>query len=484
MKKTNLDEFEPIFGQIMRAIEGTTYKAIPLSQIDPTHTVDIRIDRGISNESSEVANSVERHFLKEISPLIVQPIKDTGKYGIIDGKTRFAQLVKTDPNGTVYALILPSEVSKTEEVLINLVINSKRANLSDQARLNAAETLKELGKTAKEAAELLGYSVEDMERKYEQTEYPEEVKSALDIKVSSRKLEEGIGSIYKDCADIVATVEGKKYVDEVVIKQAEEILLQNSNRDGLATRKIAKKLAQNTKIGFKNNLKPEQVVDLTMPKEETPLADGEVKIRPVLGGTDVICEHPTKLNAVESYIKKYDFDWFINLFCESLLFDKKGNAIKSAIERASNHIGTEKCMGVSLFETATRLEYMNNLEVNYHKGDVYEWLATQSTTNGKGLIFVDSLGNTDSNSLPFIQYLKNKYPKATILFLFKDEFKDFRNAKNNFGSKYCIMNWGIDPVETVEDFVDKFGYKIIWKDKEDEVIDGKSKKRGIYLLKA
>ena len=98
------------------------------------------------------------------------------------------------------------------------------------------------------------------------------------------------------------------------------------------------------------------------------------------------------------------------------------------------------------------------------------------------------------SSKSFISYLKEKYPESTILFLMLDQFSNYRNCGQTFVPTYTIMNWGIDPVSSVPELAEKLNFDIIWDDTvevnetedgnvDNVTVDGRKKKRGIYLLK-
>jgi len=250
----------------------------------------------------------------------------------------------------------------------------------------------------------------------------------------------------------------------------------------MSVAKVFKTLDKNIKLGFKNGLTPTQIVNATLPVIEKTFSNGEVKEVQVIGGTDLICEHPQKLDAVEDYIDKLNPEWFINLFCESKLFNSHDETpVITAIERASAKIGKDNCTAISNFE-GIKLDYIKEYGVNYHQGDVYDWLTHQPKKLGKGLIFVDSYGSSNYNSISFINYLKELYPEATILFLILDQFKDYRNSGASRLSQYFIMNWGINPVDTVVKLADHFNFEVVWTDSVDS--NGNTKERGLFLLKA
>lgn len=95
---------------------------------------------------------------------------------------------------------------------------------------------------------------------------------------------------------------------------------------------------------------------------------------------------------------------------------------------------------------------------------MYLWLSKQNKKEGNGVIFVDSFGTCEYNSLSFLTYLKTKYPGSTIFFLMLDQ-NNYRNCTPEYNAKNYIVNWGIDPVYSVEDFVKVQGdLEIVWSE--------------------
>lgn len=439
------DKLEQLHLEIMKKIEGTFYKEINLSDIDPKGNIDIREDR--SSESVEVIKSLSKRFIPKITPLLVQT--NGSKFDIIDGETRY-QTLKNKGVKSVHALILPETLQPEQHILLNMLINSKRRNLSDHARLVAVEKLKELGHNVVEIKEILGFSKQDIHLHEELTYFPPEVKNKIDDVdgVSGRKLEEGIGYIY---SNIPETEVPKTFKDEIAIAGFNKIIELNAKRDSMSTKKVAATVQKLAKIMYPNGHSAEEVI-------ETAFAtmDGNNK-------SDIICEHPTKVDVVEKIIKEEQPEWFINLFCEAILYDKKNNPIDPVIVRAPRIIGGKNCTGVGFFE-GIKYNYASKFEANIYQSDVYQWLSEQPKKEGKGIIFVDSFGTQEYNSKSFLDYLKNKFPGATILFLMLDQI-GYRNCAECFNAKHSIMNWGIDPVNSIHEFIEKDNrFKIEWNE--------------------
>ena len=495
------NEQEKLFKNIKTGIKNARYSEINLNEIDIDLTVDIRVDRENEKDTQAVMKSVKSGYFSEISMLIVMEVKDRTKYPtkngatyvIIDGKTRYMELVKIKSNETIFACIVP-ELDEAEQIYLNALINSKRANLSDYARMVTVQKLIDRGFTVKQISETLGFSTKDVKQKQEISKYPKQVKKMFeDGKISSRKLEEGIGFIYSKpkIVEIIKTAKGKEYVDKCVIAQTKKIVDLSLKRDTMSTDKFDEKLQKHILIGNKNKLSPIHVADASI-----PIINGTYSGTT----TDLICEHPSKIDAIENYMKSNKPEFLINLFCEPTIFDGKDYSnVKSIIERGVEIIGANNCIGVSYFETKHKIDFMLSLGIDVikdeTKSDVYSWLAKQSVKHGKGLIVVDSYGSSKFNSKSFISYLKEKYPESTILFLMLNQFNNYRNCGEAFVPTYTIMNWGIDPVNNVPELAEKLNFDIIWDDiievNETEVgnvdnvtVDGKKKKRGIYLLKA
>ena len=350
------------------------------------------------------------------------------------------------------------------------------------------------GFTVKQISETLGFSTKDVQQKKEISKYPEQVKKMFeDGKISSRKLEEGIGFVYSNpkILEITKTTKGKEFVDKCIVAQTKKIVDLSLKRDTMSTDKFDEKLQRHILIGNKNKLSPTDVADASI-----PTVDGAYSATT----TDLICEHPSKVDAIESFMKSNKPEFLVNLFCDPTIFDGKDYSnVKSIIERGVEIVGANNCTGVSYFETKHKIDFMLGLGIDVikddTKSDVYSWLAKQPVKRGKGLIVVDSYGSSKFNSKSFISYLKEKYPESTILFLMLDQFNNYRNCGEAFVPTYTIMNWGIDPVSSVPELAEKLNFDIIWDDMvevneteagnvDNVTVDGRKKKRGIYLLKA
>jgi hypothetical protein len=499
MKSKNAQE--ELFKSIKNGIKNARYEEINLQSIDIDLTVDIRVDRESEKDSQSVMQSVKNGYFTEISMLLVMEVKDISKYPIkkgksfvvIDGKTRYLELFKINPNDTVFACVVP-ELDEAEQIYLNAIINSKRANLSDYARMVTVQKLIDRGFTIEQISETLGFSTKDIEQKKEIAKYPEQVKKMFEEgKISSRKLEEGIGFVYSNpkIVEITKTTEGKDYVDKCIIAQAEKIVDLSLKRDTMSTDKFDEKLQKHILIGNKNNISPVDVADASIPTVNGVYSPTS---------TDLICEHPSKIDVIEKYIKSNTPEFLVNLFCDPIIFNGKDYAnVKSIIERGVEILGADKCTGVSHFETKHKIDFMLSLGIDVirdgTKSDVYSWLSKQTVKHGKGLIVVDSYGSSKFNSKTFISYLKEKYPESTILFLMLDQFNNYRNCGEAFVPTYTIMNWGIDPVSSVPELAEKLGFEVVWNDTvevnetedgnlDNVTVDGRKKKRGIYLLKA
>jgi len=499
MKEENAQE--KLFKSIKSVIKDARYEKISLEEIDIDSTIDIRIDRDTEKDSQDVMQSVKTGYFTEISMLLVMkvedfekyPIKEGKSYIVIDGKTRCLELAKNNPNDVVFACIVP-ELGEAEQIYLNALINAKRANLSDYARLVTVQKLIDRNFTIDQISKTLGFSTKDIEQKKEISKYPEEVKRLFEEgKISSRKLEEGIGFAYSNpkIVEIAKTEEGKEYVDKCIIAQATKLIDLSLKRDTMSTDKFDEKLLKNIIIGNKHNYSPTAVVDASIPT-----------INGVYAPTcaDLICEHPYKIDAIEKFIKETNPEYLVNLFCDPTIFNAKDfTNVKSIIERGVEILGVDKCTGVSYFETQHKVDFMLSIGLDViateTKSDVYSWLAKQPIKHGKGLIVVDSYGSTKFNSASFISYIKQKFPEATILFLVLDQFNNYRNCGEAFVPTYTIMNWGIDPVSSVQELASKLNFEIIWDDTvevnetecgevDNVTVDGRKKKRGIYLLKA
>jgi len=495
------NEQEKLFKSIQSGIKNARYGEVNLNEIDIKLTVDIRVDRETEKDSQAVMKSVKSGYFSEVSMLIVMEVKDHAKYPtkdgasyvIVDGKTRYMELVKDDPNQTIFACIVP-ELGEAEQIYLNALINSKRANLSDYARMVTVEKLIDRGFTVEQVSKTLGFSVKDIKQKKEIGKYPVKVKKIFeDGAISSRKLEEGVGNVYSNpkIAQIIKTPEGKKYVDECVIAQTETIVELSLKRDTMSTNKFDEKLQKHILIGDKNELSPKDVAEASI-----PIVDGTYSATTA----DLICEHPTKIDAIEQYMESTKPEFLVNLFCDPTVFNGKDYSnVKSIIERGVEIIGSDNCTGVSYFETKRKVDFMLSLGIDVvkdeTKSDVYAWLAKQPVKHGKGLIVIDSYGSSKFNSKSFISYIKEKYPESTILFLMLDQFNSYRNCGEAFVPTYTIMNWGIDPVNSVPELAEKLNFDIIWDDivevnetedgnVDNVTVDGRKKKRGLYLLKA
>lgn len=501
MSRKELTQQEKLLKSIKLSIKGASYASIKLSEIDPDLTIDIRVDRDTEKDSQEVMKSVNRDFYGEISMLIVMkienrdeyPIKDGTSYVIIDGKTRYIELSKIDQNAVVFACILP-ELKPDQQMYLNAIINSKRANLSDYSRMVVVKKFIDNGFSIEETSDILGFSTKDIEQKNEISLYPEEAKQKFEEgKISSRKLEEGVGFVYSkpEIIKITSTIEGKKYVDDCVNSQVDKLIRMNLKRDSMSVDKLDEKLYKHILIGKENNLSPKDVADASIPTINEIYSST---------ATTLVCEHPTKIEAVEKFMKETKPEFLVNLFCDPTVYDGKTNLqVKSIIERGVDFLGAKNCVGVAHFETNHKIEYMKKIGFDVikdgTKSDVYCWLSKQPVKHGKGLIVVDSYGSSKHNSISFINYLKSKFPESTILFLILDQFNNYRNAGEAFVPTYTIMNWGIDPVSSVPEFAKKMNYDIIWDETaevnetddgnvDNVTVDGRKKKRAIYLLKA
>ena len=491
---------EKLFKTIKSSIKEARHTEIELHEIDPDLTIDIRVDRDTEKGSNDVVKSVRNGYYSEISMLIVMKVSDRKKYPIkigtsyiiIDGKTRYMELIKNNPTIKILVCILP-ELTADQQMYLNAIINSKRANLSDFSRMSVVQKFIADGFTIEETSEILGFSTKDVEQKKEIAQYPEKSKSHFEAgRISSRKLEEGVGFLYSK-PKIVNIIEtnGRNYVDDCVNAQVDKLVLLNVKRDNMSTDKLDEKLYTHILIGEKNNLTPEDVADASI-----PTINGNYSST----STDLICEHPTKIDAIENFILKTKPEFLINLFCDPTIYDGKDyTSVTSIIERGVNILGKENCIGVAHFETKYKINYMKNIGLDViadgTQSDVYSWLSKQSIKLGHGLIVVDSYGSSKHNSISFLNYLKNKYPESTILFLILDQFNNYRNAGEAFVPTYSIMNWGIDPVNSVTELATRMNFDIIWSDTanitetedgniDNVTVDGKKKIRGIYLLKA
>ena len=434
--------------EIMRKIRNVTYEDIDISDIDPEISVDVRVNRNV--ESAEVIESISTTFYGNISPLIVQKIKKV--YGLVDGKTRYVALINKNYTGKIRVLIIPEELTDDEKILLDILLNTKRKNLSDGERLIRVEVLLKMGYTVSDISKITLFSEKDIQLKANLTKFPDEVKYNIDSKdgLSSRKIQESVGDDFYENVHVTSKITKTK-LDETVICMVKKVKDTDANRDLLSTKKIAKILQQNANTMLPKGFTPEEVVEASY-----ATMDGKDK-------SDNVCQHPSKIDFLEKYLIENKPSYFINLFCESLLFDKNGNDVESAISRATNIIGGENCDGVGFFE-GIKYKYAQNYGANIHQEDLYGWLSKQNKKDGNGVIFVDSFGTHDYNSRPFLSYLKTKYPNSTIFFLMLDQ-TSYRSCTPEFNAKNYIMNWGIDPVDSVEEFVKVQGdLEIVWSD--------------------
>lgn len=435
--------------EIFRKIKNVTYEDVNISDIDPDISVDVRINREI--DSIEVIESIKKNFYNNISPFIVQKIKNV--YGIVDGKTRYAALIEMNYNGKVKALVIPETLTEDEKIFLDILLNTKRKNLSDGERVIMTEFLFKMGYTRSQISEITLFSQKDIQLKLNLTDFPDQIKYNIDSKngVSSRKIQEAVGDdFYKKIHfDDKLT---KDLVDQTVICMIDKIKKEDANRDLLSTKKISKIFQKNVEVMLsKDNFTSDDVVEASY-----ATMDGKDK-------SDNICQHPSKLDFLEKYLIDNKPSYFINLFCESYLYDKDGNDVESAISRASKIIGGKNCDGIGFFE-GIKYKYAQTYNTNIHKEDVYLWLSKQNKKEGNGVIFVDSFGTYEYNSLSFLTYLKTKYPGSTIFFLMLDQ-NNYRNCTPEYNAKNYIVNWGIDPVYSVEDFVKVQGdLEIVWSE--------------------
>lgn len=489
---------EDLLKAIMTAVKGAELKEISLNEIDHESTIDIRVDRDTESDSQEVIKSVSNNYMDKLSLFIVMEVKDRTKYPIkagkkyivIDGKTRCMALDAANPNANIAVCVLP-ELNKIQQMYINLILNTKRANITEYARMLLVETYTSAGFQIPEIATMMGFSIKDLVKMADITYYPKETKERFkDGEISSRKLEESIGNIYSqpEIVEIMKTEDGKTFVDNCVNEQVERVIQLSLKRDTMATDKLSEKLCKHIPIGFNNGMTPKDIAEVSVPTLNGTYSNSVA---------DLVCEHPTKIDAIEAYMNNNKHDFLVNLFCDPTVYD--GNTkIKSIIERGVEQYGAEKCTGVSYFATNHQVASMKNLGIDVikdgTKSDVYVWLSKQPIRHGNGLIIIDSYGSSKYNSKSFLEYLKYKFPESTILFLMLDQFNNFRNAGEAFVPTLTIMNWGIDPVGGVPELAEHFGFQIIWNDTvevnelEDGTVDyvtvdGRRKKRGIYLLK-
>jgi ParB/RepB/Spo0J family partition protein len=439
-----------IENEIIRKIKNVTYEDVDISDIDPDISVDVRVNREV--ESIEVIESIKKKFYNNISPLIVQKIENV--YGIVDGKTRYIALVEIKYVGKVRVLVIPETLTEDEKIFLDILLNTKRKNLSDGERVIRVEFLHKMGYTVSQISEITLFSKKDIQLKLNLTDFPEQVKYNIDSKIglSTRKIQEAVGDDFYKKVQITEKLT-KDLVDQTVICMIDKVKKEDANRDLLSTKKISKIFQKNVNTMLPKNFTPEDVVEASY-----ATMDGKDK-------SDNICQHPSKLDFLEQYLIENNSSFFINLFCESYLYDKDGNDVESAISRASKIIGGENCDGVGFFEGIKykyAQNYVQNYNTNIHKEDLYVWLSKQNKKEGNGVIFVDSFGTHEYNSLPFLTYLKSKYPGSTIFFLMLDQ-SGFRNCTPEFNAKNYIVNWGIDPVNSVEDFVKVQGnLEIVW----------------------
>lgn len=434
--------------EIMRKIKNVTYEDVNIFDIDPEITVDVRVNRKV--DSAEVIDSISKVFFGNVSPLIVQRMGSM--LGLVDGKTRYVALIKNNYTGNVKVLIIPEELTEDEKILLDILLNTKRKNLSDGERLIRVEVLSKMNYSISEISKLTLFSEKDIRLKVNLTKFPDKVKYSIDSEegLSSRKIQESVGANFYDNVLVTDNI-SKELIDDTVICMVKKVKEKDSNRDQLSTLKISNIFQNNANIMLPKGFTPDEVVEASY-----ATMDGKDK-------SDNICQHPSKIDFLEKYLIENKPSYFINLFCESLLFDKKGNDIESAISRASKIIGGENCDGVGFFE-GIKYKYAQNYGANIHQEDLYGWLSKQEKKEGSGVIFVDSFGTHEYNSLPFLTYLKNKYPNATIFFLMLDQ-NNFRSCTPEFNAKNYIMNWGIDPVNSVEELVKVQGnIEIVWSD--------------------
>jgi len=395
---------------------------------------DLRIAR--QKTSTEVFESFKSIDLCPVAPLLTMKVGENGERQIIDGQTRKVGF----PNAKYFSALVLPEMDEELQIFLNYVLNSKRSNLSDYERLKACEALyNKFGWEAEEIAETLKFSLKDVNRHIDLIAFPDSVKKMLEgEEISQRKIEEAMGELYKNNAHVA-----KETKDKVATAMANKVHSDDLVRDTLHAKHTHEILDRNLGV-MHDKYTPEQIVDSSYIEPDQ---------------SDFICEHPSKIDAVEKELKSFSPTKYLGLCAEGpILFDESGNEIKSMVLRAADRLGKKNVFGVGYFEGA-KYDDMVRYNLPCYRGDVFKWLDTAKADKDVGFIFIDSFGGMSLWSEPLLEFLIDKYTKAEIVFLAQNRFHNRRRDIDKL-EEDCITYWGISVTDTLDEFIKKAAHKL------------------------
>jgi len=395
---------------------------------------DLRVSR--PKTSIEVFESFKSINLLPVSPLLTMKVGDNGERQIIDGQTRKIGF----PDAQSFSALVIPEMDEELQIFLNYILNSKRSNLSDYERLKACEALFErFGWEAKEIAETLKFSLKDVERHIDLISFPDEVKDMLRCEeISQRKIEEAMGDLYKNNPHVDVSIK-----DAVAKTMANKVHTENLGRDSMHAKHTHETLDTNLGV-MHNDYTPEQIV-------ESSYLDGEQ--------SNFICEHPSKVDAVEQLFNERSPKKYIGLCAEGpILYDAEGNKVTQMLLRASTKIGKDNVFGVGYFEGA-KIDDVIAYDLPHYRGNMFKWLDTAIPDPDVEFIFIDSFGGMDFWSKPLLELLAEKYPNAEIVILVQSRFHNRRGDIDKL-EEDCIKFWGLEVPDTLEAFISKATTKL------------------------
>lgn len=370
-----------------------------------------------------------------ISPIVTME-RDDGKKEIVDGTTR-ATAFKGKKH-KISSCVMPN-LSRKARIVVNALANTKRNNLSEIEQQAVIVALTDEGLSFGEISSVTGYTEQSVERQHTTaTKSSKEVRERIEEgRWSSRKSEEALFDLYKD--DTIPE-EIKQKIDIAFVDAVNDY---NSNRtsdrmeitrDWMASHRTGKLLAKNAHVMYEYYT-PEQIARSSIIHSDE---------------FDFICEHPDKVAEVVKLLNKDVYEAYIGLCCEGpFLYDKDGYIVYTPIFVANIYC---PAFGVGLFEGA-KLDDMVKCNLDYHQGDMFDWLETAEPDDRHGLLFIDSNGTLDFYSRHLIERLRELYPNYDILFLALDVFNNNRNYKNI--SRDVLTAWGIKTPRNIYDFTMK-----------------------------
>jgi len=240
----------------------------------------------------DVRNDIEEVKLLDVAPLIV--VADGDGYLVIDGQTRlsfYRPFVEKMP-----CLVVPS-LSEEAVLALNIVLNSKRKNLSEPEQREAFTRLINIGWSVEQVANSSNFSAKRVKNQVMIEESAsQEVKDAIDSKeFSARKVDESfmglveahyqskgdkdINGIPKDINQAIQT-EVAKYINILnANRQPDE---EEITRDWMFQHRTDETVLINSKVMWKDYT-PEQIARSSVIKTDE---------------ANFICEHPDKVDVM------------------------------------------------------------------------------------------------------------------------------------------------------------------------------------------